>query len=537
MFPPNDAEGMKGVFSPELEELLGCLGAEVEKRLGLSFPENRRNDLWHAVRNLARETGEHASEVLARLAADPLSEEGMPRLVPYLTVGETYFFRERKTLQLFRDEALPALARASGKELRVWCAGCSTGEEVYTLAMLAEEKARETLLPTVRILGTDLNDRALEKARRGVYAKWSFRGVSDPLREQYFRRDGDGWSVRPRFREHVAFAADNLAEDEKSPWRDAGAVDAIFCRNVLIYFARPTIRRVLERFHRLLASGGWLFVASCEVALVQRSAFVPVFAGGITAFRKMDAEEEAVVPFFSVAPGNGSGAFFGKPASRGEETVLFTEEEALPFSELVGISAAGERHGEAGELPSSETGWDGVGALGELAPGESFPEKEPSASSPEERALDAFRRGEWDEAESLLSPLASRSASARVLLVRIEANRGRSGRALELCRHALDLDREDPVLFYLLSLIHQERGEDSEEAQALRSALYLDPDFAAAHYALGALALRSGRAEEARRHFRNASALLARVPEDSPVPEMEDMSARGLLEAMRLLLR
>jgi chemotaxis protein methyltransferase CheR len=541
---PSSAGGARDAFPSEFGEALRALGAEVETRLGLTFPENRRVDLWRAVRDFARESGEDAATVLARLAASPLPEDVVTRLTPHLTVGETYFFRETKALCLFRDEALPALARSSGKELRLWCAGCSTGEEAYTLAMLVEEKAREMSLPPVRILGTDLNERFLEKARRGVYSKWSFRGVPDTRREADFRREGNGWAVHPRFRKCVTFAPDNLVEQTDFPWGDSGAVDVIFCRNVLIYFAPPTIRRVLERFSRLLASGGWLFVASCETALVRRPAFVPVTAEGVTAFRKAP-QEESPLRVFSAALGDSfldGSVFFAKE----ERSFGSDGEETEPFSVLAG-EAGGEIppefsdvFGEGlpkfpdvfGEGLAEDLSFDGGGEGVSAAIGHAPPSSE---VSPEDAAYDAFRRGDWEEAERLLEPLAAHSASAGRLLVRLEADRGRHDRALDLCRQALDREKGDPVLFYLLSLIHQERGEDDEGAQALRRALYLDPDFVAAHYSLGVLALRGGRTEEVRRHFRNASTLLAGLPEDAPVPEMEDMSSRALLEAMRLL--
>jgi chemotaxis protein methyltransferase CheR len=249
-------------------------------------------------------------------------------------------------------------------------------------------------------------------------------------------------------------------------------VDVIFCRNVLIYFAPPTIRRVLERFSRLLASGGWLFVASCETVLVRRPAFVPVAAEGVTAFRKAPPEESPL-RVFSAALADGDSFLDGGVFFREEERPFGSGgEEAEPFSVLAGEaggrclrrfpSVFGEGLPELADAFGGEfaeglpfNGGDGVASVGDV----------PSASSggsPEDAAYDAFRRGNWEEAERLLEPLAAHSASARRLLVRLEADRGRHDRALDLCRQALDREKEDPVLFYLLSLIHQERGEDDE---------------------------------------------------------------------------
>ena len=268
------------------EDDLDLLGAAVGEKMGLHFPSERRGDLWRAVRDLARETkAPDARSLLAFLATHPLSEALTERLAPHLTVGETYFFRERKSLEAFRSRVLPEYLTRG--RLRVWCAGCSSGEEPYTVAMLVHEARSPEHPMALRILGTDINPRALEKARRGIYSRWSFRGMSEELRQRYFDpASPQTFAVKPRFREEVSFAPHNLVGEKISPWHDAEPVDVIFCRNVLIYFAPATIAMILDRFYRLLAPGGWLLVAPCETSILLASRFSSVSCLGATLYRK-----------------------------------------------------------------------------------------------------------------------------------------------------------------------------------------------------------------------------------------------------------
>ena len=250
---------------------LAILGNRVESAMGLRRGR-RPEDLWRALRELARQEGEPLRELLSRLAASPLSREDTDRLAPHLTVGETYFFRDMETLGVLRDRVFPELTRRGGT-VRIWCAGCSSGEEAYTVAMLAQE-----VLPPERleILGTDLNPRSLRKARKGHYTRWSFRGVPSPWVERFFTRLPEGVrSVKPRFRQGISFREGNLL-DPASPFPDGRPADVILCRNVLIYFEEAAIRRVLSLFRQTLSPEGWLVVAPAEAPLVQGFGFHPL---------------------------------------------------------------------------------------------------------------------------------------------------------------------------------------------------------------------------------------------------------------------
>ena len=191
-------------------------------------------------------------------------------MVDLLTTNKTSFFRESAHFDLLRSRVLPEFGDVPGG-LRVWSAGCSTGEEPYTLAMLVCDALAEPARRATRILATDLSARVLERARAGVYTDEQAEGVAPDLLRRHFARrpmpnDGalnggaPGWSASPELRALVHFAPLNLM----GAWPMRGPFHAIFCRNVMIYFDKPTQAALVARFHALLAPGGYLFVGHSE---------------------------------------------------------------------------------------------------------------------------------------------------------------------------------------------------------------------------------------------------------------------------------
>ena len=183
--------------------------------------------------------------------------------VEALTTNETYFFREDYQLRAFRDEVLPELERRNRdrRRLTIWSAGCSTGEEVYTIAMLVLESGLCGGWD-LRVFGNDVNRRVIAQARRGVYGTSALRATSPERRESFFVEEVDGLHVSERVRALAHFGHLNLLDEERIAL--VGRVDAIFCRNVLIYFEAPTRRRVLDLFWDRLVPGGYLFLGHAE---------------------------------------------------------------------------------------------------------------------------------------------------------------------------------------------------------------------------------------------------------------------------------
>lgn len=472
---------------PEAEPELRRLGLLVEKRLGLVFSEKRSRDLWHAAASIAGLQKRSPIELVRTMAQEGLPDSAASLLAEYLTVGETYFFREPKTLEALEALVLnPLVAAKIRKRIRIWCAGCSTGEEPYTLSIILHRTFPDIGSRDISILGTDINSRVLEKARNGVYSAWSFRGIEKEIRDSFFDLLEDGSrSVKAPFRRGVSFSTLNLADDEWRLWNDGVPPDVIFCRNVLIYFAATQRESVIQRFYSLLPPQGWLVVAPCESSALLASKFTPVHHGGATLYRKDTAAARDV---------------------KSSSNALLSENFFL--GAMLEDDAAAENVTEgAYREPMFPVAEDFLAAEAE------FPED----PQPEDEV--------------------SETVGACLHNARTLADNGRHEEALLWVRKARALDRTAPEPLYLAALISSETGDGKEAASLLRSALFLAPDFVMAYYALGSLALQEGRENEAERHLRNAERLLASLPPDAPLLEGDGLRAGDLLQTVQGLRR
>jgi chemotaxis protein methyltransferase CheR len=257
-----------GVNGPSLEDAeFAFLRRFVYDHCGISLSEQKRQlvqgRLQRRLRALRLRDFSDYCELLQR---DPESELG--ELASAISTNVTSFFREMHHYDLLVEKLLPewlAQKRRDGSRLRIWSAGCSTGEEPYALAMvLAEALERAGGNVDAKILATDLSPQALETARRGVYPSDRLGGVSDERRKRWFLRGQGEYeglvTVHPRLRELVTILPLNLLHD----WPMQGPFDAIFCRNVVIYFDKPTKERLFARYAGMLPVGGYLFLGHSE---------------------------------------------------------------------------------------------------------------------------------------------------------------------------------------------------------------------------------------------------------------------------------
>lgn len=245
------------------EPVFGPLARTLYQKCGLVFEGGQAHLFRKRVERRAQELGcddvrSYLLEVLARRG-----EAEYERLVELLTVNETYFFREEEHFHVLMDEFLPDWRKQKNAPLRVWSCACSTGCEPYTLAILLRDRGFVGHgFPKVEILGTDVNGRVLDEARQGVYGEFALRNTPAHYREKYFRRKGHCYELEATVRKMVTFRKINLlAAGESSP---GGAFDAIFCRNVLLYFDLEAKRRVVAALAKALGSGGVLFVGRSE---------------------------------------------------------------------------------------------------------------------------------------------------------------------------------------------------------------------------------------------------------------------------------
>jgi chemotaxis protein methyltransferase CheR len=256
---------MSSLSTPELIGLAPELSAEdfrrvrtlAYERAGLAIPNGKEGLVRSRVSKRLRERRIATFRAYLDLVEQENGEE-LVRLIDLLTTNKTDFFREPAHFEYLMQQIVPQVL-ASRRPLRIWSAGCSTGEEPYTLSMLLLEQ-----LPArydFRILATDISTQVVAAAKRGAFSDQQLRDVSAARRHRFFTSNPDGsGTVTQELRAPISFAHLNLM----AHWPMSGPFDAIFCRNVMIYFDKPTVTRLVHRFHGLLGAGGHLFIGHSE---------------------------------------------------------------------------------------------------------------------------------------------------------------------------------------------------------------------------------------------------------------------------------
>jgi chemotaxis protein methyltransferase CheR len=432
------------------EELLAQFSDFLTAKIGLLFPPNRFQDLARGLKAAARDLDcDTAETCIRKLMTSPLTR---PELI-----------RSR---------------RDRGRRLRIWSAGCASGEEAYTLAIVVYRAIADLKDWQIHILATDVNPKSLQKADGGLYSKWSFRDTPPAIMEKYFTRRDRGYEIQPHIKGMVSLAYLNLVEDNyPSLATQTNAMDLILCRNVLMYFAPAQSQKVLQNLSRCLVEGGWLMIGLTEASQARRAPLATVTFPEASVYRK---------------------EFSGKTCPTFQQAQNSVD-QALPRPDLSAIREPAR--GQPAEVPPwaapltplpdlSEAAVAGAGTL----PGEP------------DRVQDMARRA------------------------RDCADMGELSLARQWCERALAVDRLNPALHYLHAAVMQEQEALDEAAMALRRAIFLDQDFVMAHFAMGNLALRRGDARGARKQFDNVLALLKVYQQDELLPESEGITAGRMKE-------
>jgi chemotaxis protein methyltransferase CheR len=245
--------------------------ALIAARTGLIFDRHRRADVVRVVNKVLASAGLADVDVLLAMLEKKVTSHALwQQVIQGLTIDETYFHRNQAHIDNLRRHVFPKIIaerRRSGHHyLRIWSAGCATGEEAYTLAMVLRDLIPDIENWTITLLATDINTSYLERARKGVYRGRSFRSETPTdIQERWFSQESDGLKIVPVVRNMVTFAPLNLVSDEY-PTYESGTMnmDVIVCRNVTIYFDAETTRQVASRFHQALNHNGWLVVGHAE---------------------------------------------------------------------------------------------------------------------------------------------------------------------------------------------------------------------------------------------------------------------------------
>jgi chemotaxis protein methyltransferase CheR len=246
------------------DDVFRLLRDQIYRRTGMWFADSSKYLLQKRLSPRARELNfDSFQKYFYFLQYDPRADAEFDQIFDLVTTNETYFFREPAQLAAFSDEIVPdILLRKPVKKVRIWSAGCSSGEEPYSIAMLLQENGWYEQA-TFEIFASDINQSVLARARKGSYRESAFRATSASLREKYFSREADGsWRLHDDVRNRVQFGRLNLYDEARVSL--LGFLDVVFCRNVIIYFDDASKKVVVNNFYNRLNEGGYLLLGHSE---------------------------------------------------------------------------------------------------------------------------------------------------------------------------------------------------------------------------------------------------------------------------------
>jgi chemotaxis protein methyltransferase CheR len=450
---------------------------------GLSFDESRRESLGYSVAERMAATGTPDVATYLALLTGAASSQERQALLDEVTIPETHFFRNPPQIRALRKYVLPELMRqaAPDKKLRIWSAGCSTGEEAYTVAILIRELLPASVDWDIKIIATDVSTRALAAGRDAHYTERAFVMTDAMDLARWFTIDEatKSWLVREEVRELVEFRHHNLIRD--APPFDDEPVDLILCRNVTIYFDRETTRRLMKRLHGRLRDGGYLFLGHAETLWQICDDFKLVPLGDAFVYRRLD-----------------------EPEATSRRWVLQdrrTEDEPRPTRADRRRGDADRRGGPAGAATH----------LARPAPSElPFP-SEPVAVVPAPRdPLDAVR---WAIAE------------------------GRYDEAADVAAEVVAATPLWAQAHYLQGVALTNLGRDADALVVLRKTVYLEPEHGLAHFLLGGALERLGEPLAASRSYRAAAYTLGSQRLEGVAPELGGRRVDELAELCLQLAR
>ena len=504
-----------------------CFRGLVAERLGLHFEDGKLDFLADVLRQRMEATRcDHFSAYHDRIKPSASESEEMRAVAEQLTVCETYFFRYQDHFRAFAETVVPdrIRAREHSRQLRILSAGCASGEEAYSVAMLIRDRP-DLASWDITIRGIDVNKSMLEKALQGRYTIWSLRETPPGLRTKFFRADGRDFLLDGAVKLAVKFEERNLVKEDHLFW-ERNAFDIVFCRNVTMYFTPEATQSVIARIARSLTPGGFLFMGHAETLRGTSQDFHLRHTHETFYYqRREDCETRCATVFQGTSAGNASAettvpevldpsdSWFSIIQRASERIASLTEEGSRP---AIGGSENAATQATNSHIPLPSIAWDRT------------------------LAIELLRKERFTEATDLLRALPPESKAdpdTQLLLGALLTNSGQLPEAEKVCQRLLKLDELNAGAHYLIALCREHAGDRSAAIEHDHAAVYLDSVFAMPHLHIGLIAKRSADVETAKRELGQALTLLAREDASRMLLFGGGFSREALAEFCRTELR
>lgn len=482
----------------------------VASRLGLEVEDDKLDMLADVLqRRLRAARKSSADSYLYALNFGNGASDELRELAALLTISETYFFRSPEHFRALTAVAVPQRMEVVrwSHPLRILSAGCASGDEAYSAAILLREQFPQ--ISNLEITGIDINPAMLAKARRAQYSAWALRETPAELREKYFQPNGTGFRLHPQICRMVAFQEGNVAVANGSRW-DEVQHDIIFCRNLIMYLVPAAARLAVARLTNALAPGGYLFLSHAETLRGMSHDFHLRHTHDAFYYQKRDTGHAPVAtPPRVECPPPEVDASWVEAVRRASENIASLSRDATELGVRTVPTPV--------ETPAP------CGAPMQLG-----------------FALDLLRREKYKEALDALGQLPSDTASGsdlQVLRAVLLTNLGDISAAEALCQRLLLADELNPSAHYLLALCREHAHDPDRAREHDEAAIYVDPLFSMPHLHLGLLAKRAGSLEVAQRELQQAGALLPREDASRILLLGGGFSREALLEFIHAQIR
>ena len=482
------------------------------ERCGLYFTDNRRSEFEHRLLHAFSASTCADLDEFYNLLIDPIAGAlEMDLLVNAITVSESHFFRDTAQFNALYTHVLPKIIerKRALHTLRIWSAGCASGEEPYSIAILLRELLPDVENWAITILGTDINTDSLVRARSAIYGSWAFREERAlQLRPRYFKQNNDRYELSPVVRNMVTFNKLNLVEPCFPSYEtNTMSMDLVLCRNVTIYFNEDITRWIVARFYDALVDGGWLAVGHSEPSLsVYRRFRVRNFPDTIL-YQRLAQTASLRRPFTKVtAPLR---IPIPPPPIPNDTPNLVQQHTPQPTADTC--------------LP-----------IPTVSPSPSvFPSSMEEDPLPQVHELLEYGRSE-DAVNVLLKLIQVRPNDAKIciLLGQAYANLGDWQEAETWCRQAFKYDRLALDAYYILSLVLQHQDKLEQAIDSMKKVVYIDRNYILGHYGLANLYYAYGWLPQAQKSLDNALRVLQGKPEEETVTGSKSITIKRLREAI-----
>lgn len=453
-------------------------------------------------------------------------------LAPVITTGESYFLRDRGQIEILEHQLLPKLIRQKREAcldskrlrpaLKIWSAGCSTGEEVYTLATIVKKLLPDWQYWDVSILGTDLNPQAIERARQGIYTKWSFRQTSSEFQQQHFRKHPEGWEVEHSLRMMTRFQPMNLLQTNHwsgNPYLQD--IDLILCRNVFIYFKHDAIATIIKHFYTALNPDGYLITGHSELQGQDMKPFKLLLFPESMVYQRSAATEQIATASASFKMSSSART---TPRKADKQTVLAIETVQPPLP-----------HPAIAFEPTIRKSTISVQIEADLRV--NTHRTEPSEEILE-KARNLLSQGRYTALLTTIEQLLKQdlhNSEAYYLRAQAYANQGDCAQAIAACEQSIDLNPDCLAPLYLLAQISEEQQNPQHTKAILKKILYLDPTSIAAYIDLGTIYRNEGESVRAQKMLQSAWELLQPLSAEQQVQYRGTVSVQSLKNHLNML--